>query len=505
MSRRSVQWCLLVVLLLLEVTAVTTQSAPSQLRGRLRGQPTPVTEGYYLKGDCTFNGDGTAANCAASGGASGAWNSVDNANTGWASVCAAGDILYVRAHDDASETIASNNNADYRWQGGLKVACSGTAGNLTTITNYPGEVGRLANGVVGCNSTTCDNATITTAGRSYARVGSTDGLYNTNGRLVIRGTIVAGTENATSQPGIVIVGNEITGGWETPDDGNWAGIRLNGVTTGVWVHHNYIHDIIMTSGTTNGSSATGIKVYTSPGSIIEYNTVLRACDTNNCGPDGLYESQAGGIDDKDGSVNNTHRYNYFSSVPVCVRFQNQGVTATGSAAYGNVCEKGTVDDGGGHGAFVTEAGSINDILIHHNTIYGHGLAFVLKSAFDGSGGLTIRDNIIANVTGGNPANRNYFDDGGSFALADFNAATDYNAFDSDADYQVDSTSSTIALWRTASSRDANSTEAATVCGGFTAGADTNYHLSGGACTTGSSTGGEQGAYGLVSCVGHTCS
>jgi len=454
----------------------------------------------YLKDGCTFNGTGTAPGCAASGGASGAWNSVDNAYTGWSAVCAAGDTLFIRARDDAAETIASNNNDDRRWHGGLRAPCSGSSGNPVTITNYAGEVAKLANGPVGCDHTTCDNATLTTAERSYVRIGSTDGLYGTSGRLVVRGAIMA--HGTGAQAGVVIVGVEVTQGWETEDDGNWAGIRLEDIAA-PWVHHNYIHDIIMTSGTTNGSSCTGIKIYRSPGSLVEFNRVLRAGNTTNCGPSGAFESQAGGIDDKDGSVNNIHRYNYMSQVPVCLRFQNQGVTATGSQAYGIVCDRGTVSDGGGHGAIVTEAASIDDILIHHITINGWGLAFFLKGAINGSGGLTVRDNIVAAVSGGNPANRNYFDDGGAFVLADFNVATNFNAFDANADYQVDGTSTTIALWRTASSRDANSHEEAGGCS-FVAGSDTNFHISGGPCATGSSTGGEQGAYGSATCVGHLC-
>ena len=465
---------------------------------------------HYLKDGCTNNGNGNAAGCAASGGAAGAWNSVDNANTGWAASCAAGDILYIQARDDAAESIASNNNGDARWHGGLTVPCSGTSGSPILITNNPTETGRIANGPVGCTTTTCDNATITTAEHSYIRIGSTDALYGTSGRLVIRGGVFAhGTSTASRAPGIVIQGNEITQGWEDPGDGNWSAIRLENLD-GAYVGRNYIHDIVMTSGGTNGSSCTGIKLYTAIDSIIEYNTIQRAGNTANCGPNGSFPSQAGGIDDKADSVRNTHRFNYIEDINVGIRIEQQEAQfsgSTGTVAYGNVIVRtGSVTDGADHGAIVTEAGVIFDYAVTSNTISGFGLAVVLKGAIS-AGGFTFRNNIIHGVSGGNPANRNYFDDGSTFALAGFNTNTNFNAFDSNADYQVDGTSTTIAAWRTASSRDANSHEENPTCGGFTSGSDNAFHIASGTCFTGSSSGGIQGAYGAsgsTGCTGHLC-
>lgn len=477
---------------------------------------------YYVKGDCANNGTGAAANCAVSAGAAGAFNSIANLQTGWNASCAAGDTVYIRAYDDnTTEHQATSNGDDFRWHGGLRVPCSGTAVSVITITNYPGEIGRIANGPAGCSSATCDNATISTAEQSYIRIGSTDGLYGTSGRLVVRGMIGAhGTSTSSRAAGIVIVGLEATQGFD--DDGNWSPIRLENLD-GAWVHHNNIHDVIMTSDGLaqcpgsypdhcNASSGGCIKLFTAVDSIIEFNTCKDACDLSNCGGRGLVASQAGGIDDKADSVRNLHRYNYIEDVNVCVRIQNQAsgggipfASATGTQIYGNVCVRvGTVTDGAGHGAIVTEAGPITDLLVHHNTFDNFGLVLFGKSTIT-AGGLTWRDNITGNITGGDPANRNIYDDGSAFALSVFSASSDYNAYDSDADYQVDSTSTSIGLWRTASGIDANSTEAVTPCGGFIAGSDSNFHIDvGSGCLTGSSTGNQQGAYGVTSCVGHLC-
>lgn len=484
-------------------------------------QPAAAGRQRYLKADCAFNGNGQAATCAASAGASGAWNSVDNANTGWTASCLPDDTLYIRALDDGTEHIASGNSDNARYHGGLRFPCSGTSGHPVTVTNYPGEVARIANGVVGCTLQQCDNSTITTAERDYARVGCTDGFYGTSGRLVVRGIItVHGVSSANRAQGIVICGVEATQGWD--DDGNWAPIRID-FTDAAWIHHNYLHDVILTDGGAvyctggtpgdrcNASSGTGIKIFTGPDTIAEYNTIQRVCVTANCGPNGQFASQAGGIDDKADAVRSIYRYNYIEDVNVCFRFQNQTdqfAASTGVQVYGNVCARvGTVVDGADHGSFVTENAPITDLLVHHNTFSGFGLNFVGKGAIT-AGGFTWRDNVIAAVAGGSPANRNIWDDGSAFALSAFSASTNNNAYDSDADYQTDGTFTTIAAWRTAlgSGKESASTEAATTCGtAFIAGTDTNFHIDPvSACKTGSSTGGEQGAYGATSCVGHLC-
>lgn len=471
---------------------------------------------YYLKADCANNGNGTASGCAASNGAAGAWNSVDNANTGWAAVCTAGDTLWIRAKADATETIASNNNDDARWHGGLKVPCSGTSGHPVAVRAFAGEIGKLANGPVGCTSATCDNTTLSTAEHNYVEIGSADGLWSATNHLEIRGMLAArGLDVFTLSSGVKVTGVELTQGWD--DDGNWSPLRLENLSA-PYVAHNYIHDVSLTPDGLgncaqypdhcNASSGTGIKLFTAINSIIEYNSIYRVCTAANCGTRGVTPSQAGGIDDKQDSNGNTHRFNYIEDVNVCLRIENQNAllsSASGTRFYGNVCvRKNAMADGDGRGAWVLADGPISDVTLDHNTADGFPIVLFGKGTVTASG-VHWHDNLSGRISGAAPL-LNINDDVSTFARSAFNADTDYNVYDSDADFSVDGTVTTLSAWASAlgSGKESHSSEAATPCGGFTTGSDTDYHLTG-SCTTASSTGGEVGAYGVTSCVGHLCS
>lgn len=84
------------------------------------------------------------------------------------------------------------------------------------------------------------------------------------------------------------------------------------------------------------SSLSAINLYTCIDSTYEYNTVLNAIEASG-------GSHAGGIDDKQDSIRNVHRYNDFKRVQNCLRFQNQRLlgNATGTQAYGNFCRLGS--------------------------------------------------------------------------------------------------------------------------------------------------------------------
>ena len=89
-------------------------------------------ETWYAKNPCTNNGDGTTASCAASPGAAGAFNSLDNIV--WGSV-GAGDNVYLIGTFDANLTIAAAGSAgSHITVRGDHVSGSGQIG--TTISSH---------------------------------------------------------------------------------------------------------------------------------------------------------------------------------------------------------------------------------------------------------------------------------------------------------------------------------------------------------------------------------
>lgn len=473
---------------------------------------------WYLKGDCANNGNGQAANCAAGPGAAGAFNSPANLLAGWSSsTCTAGDTLFIRAYDDnATEHIFSMNGGDARWQGGLRVPCGGESGKYVTVTNHPGEIARVANGPPGCTLRECDNATISTAGHDYVRIGSTDDLYGTSGRMVVRGTITANGRSPMKRgQGIVIQGLECTQGWETTDDGNWACIRLSDLDKAI-VRRNFIHDIQVLRGGGLQGSASCIKLYTAIGSTIEYNTCQRVCTAGCHGDGGRGTDQGGGIDDKADAIDNVHRFNWIEDVLTAIRIQNQVNNATlgpskGVQIYGNVigrtpqgvtdpnrAEEGAID-------LLTDGREIiRDVAIYNNTFYGWEIVLYGKGPLIGTGGVSFYNNIV------DASLHNMYDDGTTFELEDL-GIVDFNAYRSNAGYSIDGGHESLGAWRGDSGKDAKSIEAGKVCGGFVAGPDTNYHIAGAACDNEGRVGGvstgapvQLGAYGVTSCVGHTC-
>lgn len=76
---------------------------------------------YYVDNTCTYNGDGTTTDCAASAGATGAFHSLDDAD-GKAGGYAAGDIISLKKGQTYYETFT--------------VPSSGSAGNPITINSY---------------------------------------------------------------------------------------------------------------------------------------------------------------------------------------------------------------------------------------------------------------------------------------------------------------------------------------------------------------------------------
>lgn len=140
-----------------------------------------------------------------------------------------------------------------------------------------------------------------------------------------------------------------------------------------------------------------------------------------------------------------------------------------------------------------------NITIDHVTV-----AKLQTSDINANGGLIVQDNGLASGSNAVTFTNNVWDlNNGSNAhqillLSQLPQTMNYNCYTKNGgteSYVYNGTQyNSFASWQAAiSSRDANSVEVASV--GFTDRTNDNYHITSGSCATGSSTGGEMGAYG----------
>jgi hypothetical protein len=273
------------------------------------------------------------------------------------------------------------------------------------------------------------------------------------------------------------------------------------------VRGNYIHDITnKLKGAGLQASLTGIKLYTCIDSIYEYNTVLNAIEASG-------GTRAGGIDDKQDSIRNVHRYNDFKGVPNCLRFQNQHRlgNATGTKAYGNLCRLGSAS--GLRYAVEFEDGGFTDLTLYNNTFAG-GWNWGMHFSTEGTPvrGLTVYNNAFLGMTG-----LNIDTEGGLNASTNAWTLLDYN-FYGKRDFRLrSSTHGSRSAMSRAEGVERNGCEvgkdAACKSWGFTNEAGDNYTLLASsplknAGRTGGTSDGmpvDIGAFGVTSCVGHLCS
>jgi len=428
---------------------------------------------YYIDQSCSVAGDGATDQCATTVGATGAFKGVQPCFD----VVTAGETCFIKN----GTYVTTNPGTAPRFNGGFVLKQSGTLGNPITIKNYPGHSPFLANCTAAVSTTRCTHPTITTPYGNYIVI---DGLRVQGGI-----SIFGGNGRANPSFGNVIKNSEITVGWGGVGDGNWSALFLSD-QTGFLVQGNYIHDIEVASDGGQQSSGGCIKMYHHTDSIIEYNT---------CKDVRIPETQAGGIDDKAQAVRNIHRFNYIENVNVGIRINNQ-YQSSGVKIYGNVLLP--------YRAGIRLLTRINGIDVFNNTIYG-GAKGTTQSydpdAPDSIINARLYNNIINNVTEmniewySNPAESNYntFTANKPYRIA-FAAGSSAGAnYFSLADYQA------------AKGFDAQSTE--TACD-FVNSAQKDFHLTAtssckglgrvGGVATGNQI--DLGAYGVTSCVGHTC-
>jgi hypothetical protein len=268
---------------------------------------------------CPNNGNGTAATCAASAGAAGAWNNPVSAFQSVTVTC--GDIVQFYT---GSWTTA-NNGSDPSEDGGftITVNSAGCSGNPIIFKNASGQSPELRNCPLGSTSwAQCSRPTLNLVDKSYIII---DG-FNIVG-AIYNSTAIPAAYNGTVtslRRGIILRNNNITVGWGEVGDGNWAGIWMSW-TNGLWIQNNYVHDIAPGSITGSGSqsSATCVKFYTDYAHLTEFNSCKRVTVTDPVGG-----SQAGGFDDKQDVVDGVIRYNWCEDVDTCVRVQNQLMSVT---------------------------------------------------------------------------------------------------------------------------------------------------------------------------------
>lgn len=429
---------------------------------------------YYVDNSCSANGNGTVDGCASSTGGAGSWRDPQSCF----STARAGDTCYIKN----GTYYTTNQGTDPSVTGGFHVANSGTATSRIVFRNYPGHSPLLAN----CPETA-------TAYASCARPtisGDNVGYFTIQGFRIRGGIWLYGASMQVGQGerGIVIEGNDISQGWGEIDDGNWAALFLQNLT-GVLIRGNYIHDIASLSGSGQQSSGSCVKLYHNTDTIVEYNT----CRTVN-----IPESQAGGIDDKAQAVRNVHRYNWIEDVNTCVRINNQ-LNSTSVQIYGNICISQTRGYTSRPGIKLLT--NINGVESYNNTVYGFGVGY-----WDSNPSVVaVRsyNNIYSHIVDNNIESYSSWT---SF-LVDFNSywpGASLPRFRALGNWY-----NTLTQLQAGTGWDRNSLEVD--CQFVSPGSD--FHLrSGSPCATAGRTGGtasgspiEMGAYGVTTCVGHTCS
>jgi len=216
--------------------------------------------------------------------------------------------------------------------------------------------------------------------------------------------------------------------------------------------------------------------------LVEYNT---------CRNVPIAESQAGGIDDKAEAVRNIHRYNFIENVNVGIRINNQHQSSD-VEIYGNIFLAKR--------AGIRLLTNINGVVVYNNTLYS------------GAKGYGHAEGIIENVSYYNNIVNAVTDYNIEWYADPASLKSNYNVYTPSMKYRTRTPNQayfSLQSFQATAGYDMNSVEKSCE---FVDATTNDFHLQAtSGCKTlgkvgGVSTGAdmELGAYGVTTCVGHTC-
>jgi len=420
----------------------------------------------YVDISCALSGDGTVDQCAAGSGGPGRFNELQSA----LDALEPGDTLFIHPGDYWRDVQPPPRDS-----GGI-YTLTGEGTSPTTPIILTAAIPQQPPVLHSCEPpalTSCTGAALSVYGD----------------HVIVDHLSVRGRVQVWGGSHLVMQRLECWHGWGACD-GNWACLRIESCTDCL-AHHNHVHDVRDDVGTCAGGSfeprETGLKEFSSTRAIWELNTVR---DTVRWGYD-LHRN----------SVDTTVRFNLLqpggNGTGIHIdRSQNNRI-------YGNivVLDQGCID-----ATMVNEdvGGAPHQDQIFNNTCVFSAIGIRTDAEFSS----TIENNAMVSLMAGGTEHGNV-DAAGAGHSVDHNAYDD-NSFYHQGLYDTGVEHQSLAAWQSATGYDPSSVEAP---GGPCVFVDppsdvgdTEFDLrvASGSCLTMSSSGGEVGAYGVTSCVGHDC-
>jgi hypothetical protein len=418
----------------------------------------PMQRAKYVDGACETMGDGLSDECAAAAGGAGRFNELQAALDS----LEAGDTLYIHPGDYWRDV-------EGRDSGGIFTSeATGTAERPIVLTARD----------------RADPPTIHSCNPEDPSVCPMPALAAYGNHTIVDHLHIRGRVQIWGGTGLTMQYLECTRGWGV-GDGNASCLRIDSCTD-CTAHHNYVHSIEGTRADPDRPS--GLKEFQSVRAIWEFNTVLDV-------PHWAYDLHRN-------SEDTIVRFNFFAG------FDRQAIYAARTrniAIYGNVLvgiERGGENCIGVWGRNENAEGEPHLVEIHHN------VCARIQGGLATSAGLPTQlfDNVVTELRSLGEQPRNVI-------VAEDESELDHNAYDSAGnfrreEFEASTFSDDLAAWRAATGWDAESESgeggACELVGSISDREPTAFRVAEGPCRTMARDGGEIGAYGATSCVGHAC-
>jgi hypothetical protein len=452
---------------------------------------------YYLDGSCQYSGNGLADQCASAAGQPGAKKTGAELHA-ILDAAACGDTIIVKAF---SGTYSNQVSRCSNWECGafdiLGKTCN--ANNKLTLKGADRN-----NKPKLCHYADCLYHGASNESPVVFIGGGSD--YVVIDGLAIDGRIYAYQDGNGGLDHEEIAYNDFQGG-EGCDE-NFNLLYMIGTSNG-WVHHNYFHD--MDTGSCS-SALEFIVTYRDDYSVYEYNTFRK----------GTGSQVKFSVNLKEAPYHTTVRYNDIEG-GIRVNFQGGGShTSSYNAIYGNIFHVSSSWVSNGNLEGVRWCGGSSYDSVHHNT-FVDGSNY-LRHENSGGGAqtyLSSYDNLFVKNSY-DPSDGDIGACAGASAGFSSDASVDWaqrGTFNyhhnvhpgSGAKWCNGGTGYTaLTNWQAAGIGGGESGSQTLGCAYTSTGFPGDWRITGGACKTASSTGGEVGAYGCTTCtnytgcVGHTC-